>query len=379
MVSYASRISFTLYDRLFQRRGPLGGVIDPKLIVVHNAPGSGTFTVLRSNPLWSDLNQPGARVIARVDGQRVMSGRVVKRAGDSSDDTGWTFSVIDDFAEVDAMVCLPNPSLPPSAQDRAYDRRTGPAETVVKAVISANSPGGLSVAGTAGRGPTVNASWRFHGVLERLDLTGMGLGLQVLHDPGIGAVRVDVYVPRTIPQMLRFPIVSDWSATWTEPTVTRVIAGSQGQGASRIVRMVTDSALESAWGSGGHPFRRASFIDARDIDTAQADQLAELDQRMADALAKGAPTAGAKVTLADTAAFRFGSASGYRLGDVVTMSLDPALPPVTDLIRSITFTETSTAGFSASPTVGDIALDPSVVPIILAKRLDRRLGALERI
>ena len=169
----------------------------------------------------------------------------------------------------------------------------------------------------------------------------------------------------------------DRGKTWTEPTITRVIAASQGQGAQRRVRSTVDAAAEAFWGSPSHPFIRESFMDARDLDTASADQLAELDRRMADALARGAATAGAKITLADTAAFSYGT--GYQLGDVVDILLDPALPVVRDRIRSVIFEESPTIGFSVRPTVGDVALSPALLPILLAKRLDKRVGALERI
>ena len=371
-----TRISMTAYDKDCRRLGPIGGLVDPKVIPVHNGVGTATFGIRRDNPRWLDLQQPGARAIVHVDSVPVMSGRVQAKTGDDSDDLVWSATILDDFKEVESLLCLPDPANSPTAQTLDYDRRTGKAETVIKGVIEANSTG-LTIAPSLGRGATVSASWRFHTPLERLDLTAAGLGLRVLQQDG--ELVVDCYEPRTIPQVLAPPMVASWSASWSEPTVTRVIAASQGQGAARRVRQLLNPTREAFWGTSSHPFVRTQFMDARDLDTADTSQLADLDRRMAEAMAAGEADVGAKVTLADTAAFAFNSPTGYKLGDRVKIRLDPDLPIVTDLIRSITFEESDQNGFTATPTVGDIALSPTLIPLRRVKQLGRRVSALERI
>jgi hypothetical protein len=129
--------------------------------------------------------------------------------------------------------------------------------------------------------------------------------------------------------------------------VTRTVIGGQGEGTAREFRVLTDTTLETAWGD-----KIEVFTDARDTAVTT-----EQDAAGAQALADGAPTAGLKLTFAETASFKYGTS--VRVGDLVTTVLVPGAPPITDVLREAVLSWTVADGFSATPVVGDRSDDPN--------------------
>lgn len=359
-------MDLVVYDKNLQRKGPIG-YWTGKVTLQYLQPGRMQFTVGRDNPRWADLNAVGARVVAEIDGTPVMSGAVQSRSGESTS-TDWDITVIDDLVMATGVLIWPNPDLPITGQTSAYKVSKGFAETVVKNLITANQPAPnvVTAAATQGRGPRIVSTFRWHKLLDRIDLEHAGLGLKVVQTGG--QIVADVWETATHSRVYEWPVVAEWSASWNAPTVTRVIAAAQGAGVARQMRLLADFPTETSW-----RIAREAFIDARDIDTLDVDQSAELDDRMAAALAAGAATVSAKAVLAEADHFRWGT--GYQLGDILTLRLDPSMPLVTERIRKVEFICNGDS-LTVTPYVGDLLID---YPELRATaRLRGRVDSLER-
>lgn len=129
--------------------------------------------------------------------------------------------------------------------------------------------------------------------------------------------------------------------------MTRIIAGDQGEAASRSFTTTIDSTVETEWDDVVEV-----FIDAR--DTSDADTLT---QRRADALAEGASKSGLSLELAEAGAFRYGVTGGVVVGDQVTVEVGPGVT-ITDVLREATLSWTAGDGFRVSPAVGAVTDSP---------------------
>lgn len=363
-------------------KGPLGAVKSLSGSALWNDVGSAEFEVPADHPRVPDLNVPGARVTIdyRPDGGttvRLASGRVEQVAGGGGKLPWRRYALVDDFSVLtDEVVCWPKPGAAITAQSDAYHTVTGPAETVLKSILAPNvSRDGvvLTIPASAGLGPTVTGSVRFHTPAERLLplLTNAGLGVRVRQS---GSSRVlDVWEPATYPRVLTegSGVVVSGEYSVQPPTVTRVVVGAGGEGAARVFRSYVDSARESAWS-----VRLPTFRDARDIEANDPDLESLLQARADETLAEGAPVASVRCELVESAGFRFGQA--FQLGDVVSVQLSGGAPVVTDRVREVTYSWTKDAGAVVTPRVGewqDVA-DAAVVGRVQA--LTRAVENLQR-
>lgn len=359
----------TVYDKAFARKGEIGYRWSGRIVLNWLATGYVEVTLPSTHPRTADLHQPGARCVVSHRGNHILSGTVTSRAGSrQAAGVDWTYTVLDDFAELQRLLCRPNPGLPVDSQTAEYDSRSGPAESVLKAVVTANASPVTPwlIPASSGRGLTVRASWRYHPLFDRLKLESSGIGVRVIQDGT--HLLLDVWEPARIEREIAYPIVREWDAEWLAPTVTRVIAGAQGEGQSRAMTEWADEAMESTWG-----MTRTVFIDARDLDTTVTDDAYEQTGRILEALSDGRPGANVKVTLTESPGFSF--RDGYHLGDVITMNLDPLLPVVAERIRQVTITVTPDSGVSVTPSAGTV--QTSSQPRLFA-RMARRLRNMER-
>jgi hypothetical protein len=337
----------TVYNKAFGRRGWVGAPLRVSATVRHNAVSVASFTIDGDHPRAADLLAPGARVVVEYDGAHLLGGpvRTFSGAGPAASAV-LTFGVEDDFRLLSRILGWPVPTAGLDMQTAEYDVRTGAAETVAKDVILANATRlGLPVTAepSQARGASVTASFRFHPIADRLlaliDQAGVGL---TVRQSGAGLV-VGAYAPRTHPRPLSEAsgVVTSWEWSREGPKATRAVAGGKGEGTSRtFYGPHADTALESEWGD-----VIEVFVDARNT----ADSVKAYEQ-MATALAEGAPTAGLKVTLSETDAFRYGRS--VRVGDRVRLEAGPGLV-VEDVLREVVLSWDARAGLTVEPVVGE--------------------------
>lgn len=376
--------SIQVYDQDYANRGPLGAPLSLSGQAVFNAPGSAEFTVAADHPRVPDLSAHGARVVihhAAASGRLfLLSGRVEQVDGGGGAWESWRrYRVIDDFTVLtDEVQCWPRPSNAITSQggDGAYFTRTGPAETVLKEILAPNvtrQGTNLTLPTTAGLGPTITASVRFHTVAERvlplLDAAGLGVRVEQVGDERV----LQVWEPATYARPLTegSGVVLSGEFSVKAPTVTRVAVGAGGEGEARAFRQYIDTSRESLWG-----IVLPAFRDARDIPADDPDLEALLQARADETLAEGAPKASLRCELVETDHFRLGSA--YNLGDTVSVQLAGDAPLITDRVRAIDFAWTPNAGAVITPRVGDWSdtADAAVVKRVLA--LTRAVSNLEK-
>jgi hypothetical protein len=354
VTSVTSPLTITIYDKAFIRRGWIG---DPEAVEVHprhNVQPTATITVAADHVYAPALLADGARATITYAGQQLMSGPLRAKAGTSGPDSTLTVTVEDDWRLLSRVLGWPNPTGAITAQGvaTAYDTKTGPAETVAKWFIGrAATRLGLpvTIAPDLGRGGTISVQMRMTPLADKLlpliDQAGIGITVRQV---GAGLV-VDAYEPSWYPRDLTAAsnVVQEWEWDTKGPSVTRTVIGGQGEGTAREFRVLTDTTLETAWGD-----KIEVFTDARDTAVTT-----EQDAAGAQALADGAPTAGLKLTFAETASFKYGTS--VRVGDLVTTVLVPGAPPITDVLREAVLSWTVADGFSATPVVGDRSDDPN--------------------
>lgn len=344
-----------VYDKAFNRKGWIGDPLAVRAVPRHNLLPTAEVTIRSDHSRAADVLADGARLVITYDGEHLIGGPVRKWTGEGPAATSTiTVAIEDDWRLLSRLLAWPVPGAALSAQSVAYDERSGAAETVFKAYVSANATRlGLpvTVATDLGRGATKSNANRFHPLTDRLlpMVESAGLGVTV-QQSGAGFL-VDVYVPQVYPRTLTEAsgVVQGWEYTRTAPTVTRVIAGNQGEAEARSFRTLIDSARETAWAD-----KIEVFLDARDTtDTT------ETDQRMQELLDEGAPKAGLSVELAETDTFRYGTA--VHVGDQVSLEVGPGLV-VSDVLREATLTWTREDGLLVSPTVGERITPEALVP-----------------
>jgi hypothetical protein len=354
-----------VFDKAFARKGFVGDPVALSATVRHNALSTATITVSSDHRRLPDLSADGARVVLTYDGQHLLSGPVRRLRGQGPASSGTVeVDVEDDWRLLQRVLGWPVPGAALTAQTSAYDKRTGAAETVLKAFVTANAVTRLglpvTVAADQARGGNVDVSMRFHPLADRLypavDQARIGV---TVRQSGAGLL-LDCYTPALHPRTLseQSGVVQSWSWSRTGPGSTRVIAGDQGEATARSFTSTVDAAREAAWGD-----RIEVFVDARDTDVAT-----EVTARRAEALAEGAPRAGLSLELAETSTFRYGKA--VRVGDRVRVEVGPGVV-VEDVLREAVLSWTAQDGLLVTPAVGERTDDPSHVLARAVARLAR--------
>jgi len=357
----------SVFDKTF---APKGWVGDPLALTArpqHNGLGTVELTVASSHRRLPNLVAKGARLVVEYDGEHLLSGPVRLKSGQGPLIDGTVTVVVqDDWRVLANVLGWPVPSAALTAQNVAYDTRTAPAETVVKQVLSANAVTRLglpiTVAPDLGRGAAVSVSFRMHPLADRLlpavDQAGIGITVRQ-QDAGL---LVDVYEPADAVRLLSEAsgVVQNWKWSAAGPTATRVVAGDQGEAASRSFTQTIDAAREDDWGDVIEVFQ-----DARDTSDP-----AMVTARRLERLADGAPKNGLTVTLAETGTFRYGRA--VRIGDQVALEVGPGVL-VQDVLREAVLSWTRDDGLVVTPVVGDRSDDPDSVLARAVARIARGL------
>jgi hypothetical protein len=359
-----------VYDKNFAMRGPIGNPIFTTVIPKWMAPGQASIAVPATHPRIDDLLSPGARVWFKTGdtGEHLLSGWVARyRVSSPERQAVFEFDVVDDFVILQRILGWVVPTAPIDQQGTAGTNWTmaDDAETVFLTALKLNAVDRLGlpiqIPPSLGRGGLRKARLRFQTLHDRLILaedganiaeSGIGIGIRQRDDaPGL---TVDIWEPRTVPQVLteRSGIVSKWSVNKEGPTATRGVVGGQGEGQLRLFRERVDSALEASFG-----WKMEVFRDARDTDDPTT-----LYERLDETLAESSGSSGMSVEFMETANFVVRPGKLW-VGDQLTMSV--AGVTVTERLQEATLSSTASEGFVTRPRIGDKSDDP-----------DRRLGTL---
>nr|WP_252728378.1 siphovirus ReqiPepy6 Gp37-like family protein [Curtobacterium sp. WW7] len=369
-------------------------VFDPvrfwsKLDVVerHNvlAAVPGAWSVTARNEGLTGLLTAGNGVILFRGGVKIMSGPIVQidRGAQESTVSGWS-----DLTQLAGRGILPDPAVPVASQTKAYDNRSGPAETVLLGYTAANAgptalPGRriakLRVPATQGRGKNVSVQGRFDQLLAVVaDVAESGgLHVDILHSEDASGPYLEVVV-RPVADLsgnVRFgtgndftgaTIGDDWSYTLTRPTVTSAIVAGGGEGAARVLVERTSADAETTWGA------RVEQL----IDQASTTNYDELVQAGDDALADGAEPVSISFTVADSVDVRY--RRDWQVGDRVAVSLDGL--PLTDVVREVTTTVERSNGQATETITGVVgSRDASNWTTKTNKNVAKALRAIDRL
>jgi hypothetical protein len=338
-VSGPAPIEISVFDKALAYRGQ---VAKPKNVVATSrdfaltlTPGTAVFEVDADEEIVDDLAAKGARVVVDyfpdptdLDSRRVhVSGRVWEVTGDHGAAPVRTFAVTDDAVIPSRIIGRPVPggSLATGQGTGAYEV-TGPAETVVKTLVTANlatvsQP--LVVAPDLGRGDTITASVRMQLLTDRLP--GLPFSMLCLTVRQVGAQLVlDARTPtvHTVPISEEDGLVTG-SWTLTAPEFTRVIVAGGEVGGVTKFREVINAAAEAEHGDCGW----GPTVEARDTTDD-----AVMDAKGWEALNAANAKSGLSVQLAETEDWRFGEV--FDLGDVVPIQMSGA-PVITDRVREV--------------------------------------------
>lgn len=360
-----------LYDKTFHRVGWVNDPISIECIPRHNQVGTATLVVPGNHRRLGQLLDEGARVTIDYGGERALSGVVNNPSGSYGPDGQFTLPIVGDQWLLQRMLGWALPSAAIDAQGAKEDKRTGPAETVLKGFVAANAAhmvDPITVAADLARGTTITVSSRMKQLSEIL-LTAIdqaGIGVSVTQ---VGTrLVVDAYVPKVYSRNLSLPartvLTADWSRT--DPTINVAITGGNLTGTSREFGRVRAGDLEARFG-----YTIESFVDAGSTESSTA-----RDAEGTKALADGGPKSGLKLTLSESKSFRYGGENGVHVGDRVTVDLGDGAT-TTDLLREVTLSYSRDNGLAVTPSVGDHEDDPDAALYARLQALNARLATQE--
>lgn len=263
---------------------PSQHLVGMTLVLRYNAISTWTVTLPVGHPMSTALTTPGAGIIVTYQGAVLLSGpttwtQTVQTANDPDGVTQITG--LDDSVLLRDRLAYPTPATADvTAQTNAYDIRTGSAEDVLKAYVSANlGPTApvqrivptLAIEPSSSRGATVKGQARFdvlfellQGLADASNAAGSPIGFEITQS-GTGLL-FSCYVPTDRSKTVRLDISNNRLVESTyslaAPKATRAIVGGQGDLAARAFLERSNStslAAETAWGR-----RIEAFVDSRD-------------------------------------------------------------------------------------------------------------------
>lgn len=365
-----------VYDKAFQRQGVVGNPISVTIIPVDMAPGMATIAMPADHRMVGPLLEPGARMWFKdfETREHLMSGWVTNfRISGPERRSRIEFDIMDDFIILQRILGWVVPTAAITGQGTAGTNWTlnDDAETVLKTALQVNGVDRLGlpidIPASLGRGAAVKGKLRFQTLYDRLipveDGAGIidsGIAVGIQQNPDAPGLRVNVWEPQTITKVLneRSGIVQDWQVNGRNATITRAVAGGQGEGQLRLFREQADAALETAFG-----WKFEAFRDARDTDDPDV-----MYERIAETLKEGAAVSGMSVTLSETANF-IARPGKIWIGDTVSMKL--AGKTVTEKLREVTLSSTASEGKVTRPRIGDYNDNPDVKMAKLVRNIGR--------
>lgn len=370
-----------IFDKAYIRRGWIGDPIRVECIPRHNAVGSLSVTVPSNHRRIDTLTTQGTRMVVTYKDEQVFSGPIRSISGAGPWMAGQvTFTAEDDKRLLWRMLGYPKPGSNLAGQDVLQDKRTGVAETVLKAFVSANLAGPsrwpahqiLTVATDLARGSSITAALAMQPIADVLVplIDDAGIGFTVRQLPGNGnGLELDVYEPTVYPRPLSEEgrTIQSWSWTRTAPGATRAIVGGPAADVTEIRPWLaaTATATETAYGD-----VIETMVDAGSEDNA-TDRLAAGHAALAEVAEKN----GFSVELSETSIFTYGGPNGVHVGDLVPIAIGTA-SPVTDILRECRLIWDIENGFKPTPVVGELASPQSQLANFI-NRIARSMRALK--
>ena len=361
-------------------------LVGAKFILRFNNVGTWEMRLPQGHRLAELLRLAGYGIIVTgPDDTVIFSGPTLSAALEQTPlniDGDWTITGASDDIILGERLAYPTPSTADvTAQTDSHDVRSGAAETVIKAYVSANigptAPAARKIAGLtiqtdAELGETVSANARFQTLQQTAyglaQTGGVGYALEQL---GTG-LEFQVYVPTDRTSTIRMDMVNNKLSranySYSSAKLTRAIMGGGGEAADREFLEVTTTASEEAeeeWSR-----RIEVFKDSRNSDnTGQLTQSGE--ELLVD---DGKTIVQMSVTPSDDFSMRFGR--DWYLGDKVTVVINDleASAVVTEVGISISFD-----GVRLGATVGTpVGIEYEARVLAKTQQLDQRVSNLER-
>jgi prefoldin subunit 5 len=249
-----SPFQITVYDKEFNRLGWVDAPVSQSYTVRHNQQSNGSIIVPTGSDYDALLGGIGNRVVVSFRDEFLMSGPVRSyRVSGSGGKRLTTYQVQDDFRLINRILLWPVPANDIWAQTQEHDRRTGPAETVMRDFLAANidrldEP--ITVPVSLGRGDTITYNARFQtpseDLMAMLDQAGVGVRVR----QGNGGLEVEFYTSDDWP----IPLSEDGGTLvdmeWEleGPTCTRVVIGGAFEAVEREFYTLENPILEEQWG-----------------------------------------------------------------------------------------------------------------------------------
>ena len=329
------------------------------------------------SPVVSLVNRGGGIIVVR-DGQTIMSGPIdtIRRQFGVNQDR-LILAGVDDTAMLANLLALPVPQGPPYTA-AAYDVRTGPAETVMRAYVDANAgPGapvarrqpGLTLAPDLARGASVTHQARFAPLLETLQgiaLAGGDMGFRIVQIAN--SLQFQVYEPVDNTGYAKFALdmgnLAEYDYTIKAPDANYVYVGGGGEGTERMITEAADAGSVAMWR------RREAFRDRRDtVDPAEMARTAQ------EELKEHGESAQLAIHPIDTTFLAFGQ--HYGLGDKISVVAEGET--IQDILREVRIT-LNQQGETIRPAAGSAGMGDGVLRMFESlRRLYHRVGNLERL
>jgi len=363
-----------------------GDLVGAKFILRFNNVGTWEMRLPQGHRLSELLRLAGYGIIVTgPDGTVIFSGPTLAAALEQTPlniDGDWTITGASDDIILGERLAYPTPSTADvTAQTDSHDVRSGAAETVIKAYVSANigptAPAarkitGLTIQTDSALGETVSANARFQTLQQTAyglaQTGGVGYAIEQL---GTG-LEFQVYVPTDKTATIRMDMdnnkLSRANYAYSSAKLTRAIIGGSGEAEAREFLEVTTTASEAAeteWSR-----RIEVFLDSRNSEnTGQLTQSGE--ELLVD---DGKTIVQMSVTPSDDFNMRFGR--DWYLGDKVTVVIN-------DLEASAVVTEVgisiSADGVRLGATVGTpVGIEYEARVLAKTQQLDQRISNLER-
>ena len=335
-----------IYDKAGELRDFLRAPQSVRVVPRWLEPGEATLNVQIGDYRSGLLREPGARVKIELRGEHVLGGPVTgwEMTGPGQD-SGWSFTVTDDSAILDRVMCWPDPTKDLAAQPGtdAQAAMSGPLESVVKTLIRLNAPKvgiPLSIVEDRQRGPRVTVKPRWQSVSEVTStlLRDAGMGATVVWEPATNRLRIDVVEqkPYGIQLSPETRTITAWRISSQAPVATRVW---MGQADGTAYTSATNGPAETDWGvflTGG-TFRAADSAD-------------EAATAGTEALNEGGPKSGLSVSLSESGLVRYGGPTGLHVGDTATIRVGDVT--ITDVVREAVIEWKAGGALTVTPAVG---------------------------
>src|SRR5699024_8674856 len=295
-------------NRDLQQRGTLQAM-SGKMVLRNNSPSSWSINVNANEGNW-DRFEEGWGVSLTDSGIFYTSGQVLEIEDEETEDGVRTLALTgaSDLSILANSLVIPNPSNP-LAQVNQWTA-SGKAETVLRKLVNEQvGPGapadyrvpGLILSEDGERGPEISVSERWSNLQEVLQSQAQTAGLLYDIRQEDENLVFSMSEPNDYTRAVRLTRVNggvkSYKLTRTAPTVTEVIVGGTGSGATRKMwREPKDGPAKTPWG-----VRITKFVDRQSTskDT-------ELKQAAQSELESGAAESSVVVSAGDTKSAKFG-------------------------------------------------------------------------